>query len=60
MAWKNKEEKQKEALIKEGKDLGLNLSKDMSLYELEHRVQEAKDSNKSEPAKQSSSLKGEY
>lgn len=60
MAWLKNEDKKKESLIKEGKELGLNLNKEMSLYELEHRVAEAKEKQKPQPQKQNSAMKGEY
>jgi uncharacterized small protein (DUF1192 family) len=34
--------KTKEQLILEGKELGLNLNKKMSVYELEHRIKDRK------------------
>lgn len=53
--WKTKkenlEDEKKKALIKEGKELGLNLELSMSLYELEHRIAEAKEKQKEEPKK---------
>ena len=62
--WKSKkensEDEKKKALIKEGKDLGLNLEISMSLYELEQRVAEAKEKQKEEPKKQPSQRRGEY
>lgn len=62
--WKTKkenlEDEKKKALIKEGKELGLNLELSMSLYELEHRVTEAKEKQKEEPKKQPSQRRGEY
>lgn len=62
--WKSKkqdpDEEKKKALIKEGKELGLNLEPSMSLYELEHRVAEAKEKQKEEPKKQPSQRRGEY
>ena len=62
--WKTKkenlEDEKKKALIKEGKELGLNLELSMSLYELEHRIAEAKEKQKEKPKKQSSQRRGEY
>ena len=62
--WKTKkenlEDEKKKALIKEGKELGLNLELSMSLYELEHRVAEVKENQKEEPKKQPSQRRGEY
>ena len=62
--WKTKkenlEDEKKKALIKEGKELGLNLEISMSLYELEHRIAEAKEKQKEEPKKQPSQRRGEY
>ena len=62
--WKTKkenpEDEKKKALIKEGKELGLNLELSMSLYELEHRIAEAKEKHKEEPKKQPSQRRGEY
>ena len=62
--WKTKkenpEDEKKKALIKEGKELGLNLELSMSLYELEHRIAEAKENQKEEPKKQHSQRRGEY
>ena len=57
---KSEEELKKEELIKEGKELGLNLEKSMSVYELEHRIAEKKAEGKKEPAKQPSPRRGEY
>ena len=62
--WKSKkensEDEKKKALIKEGKELGLNLEISMSLYELEHRIAEAKEKQKEEPKAQPSQRRGEY
>ena len=62
--WKTKkenpEDEKKKALIKEGKELGLNLELSMSLYELEHRIAEAKENQKEKPKKQPSQRRGEY
>ena len=62
--WKTKkenlEDEKKKALIKEGKELGLNLELSMSLYELEHRIAETKENQKEEPKKQPSQRRGEY
>ena len=62
--WKTKkenlEDEKKKALIKEGKELGLNLELSMSLYELEHRIAEVKENQKEEPKKQPSQRRGEY
>lgn len=62
--WKTKkenpEDEKKKALIKEGKELGLNLELSMSLYELEHRIAEAKEKQKEKPKKQLSQRRGEY
>ena len=62
--WKTKkenlEDEKKKALIKEGKELGLNLELSMSLYELEHRIAAAKEKQKEEPKKQPSQRRGEY
>ena len=62
--WKTKkenlEDEKKKALIKEGKELGLNLELSMSLYELEHRIAEAKEKQKAKPKKQPSQRRGEY
>ena len=62
--WKSKkensEDEKKKALIKEGKELGLNLEISMSLYELEHRIAEAKEKQKEEPKIQPSQRRGEY
>ena len=62
--WKSKkensEDEKKKALIKEGKELGLNLEISMSLYELEHRISEAKEKQKEEPKTQPSQRRGEY
>ena len=63
MGWltkKSKDDEKKEQLIKEGKELGLNLDKKMSIYELEHRIAEAKKKNKPVPTHQPSSKRGEY
>ena len=62
--WKSKkenpEDEKKKALIKEGKELGLNLEISMSLYELEHRVAEAKEKQNEKPKTQPSQRRGEY
>ena len=62
--WKSKkenpEDEKKKALIKEGKELGLNLEISLSLYELEHRVAEAKEKQKEKPKTQPSQRRGEY
>ena len=62
--WKTKkenpEDEKKKALIKEGKELGLNLELSMSLYELEHRIAEVKEKQKEKPKKQPSQRRGEY
>ena len=62
--WKSKkensEDEKKKALIKEGKELGLNLEISMSLYELEHRIAEAKEKQKEKPKTQPSQRRGEY
>ena len=62
--WKSKkensEDEKKKALIKEGKELGLNLEISMSLYELEHCIAEAKEKQKEEPKTQPSQRRGEY
>lgn len=63
MGWltkKLKDDEKKEQLIKEGKELGLNLDKRMSIYELEHRITEEKEKNKPAPTHQPSSKRGEY
>lgn len=65
MSWltkkkKSKEDEKKESLIKEGKELGLNLDKGMSIYELEHRIAEEKEKQKPAPKQQPSSRRGEY
>ena len=62
--WKSKkensEDEKKKALIKEGKEFGLNLEISMSLYELEHHIAEAKEKQKEEPKTQPSQRRGEY
>jgi hypothetical protein len=62
--WKSKKEnpddEKKKALIAEGKELGLNLEMSMSLYELEHRIAEAKDDKKAPPKQQPSKVRGEH
>lgn len=62
--WKSKkqdpDEEKKKALIAEGKELGLNLEMSMSLYELEHRVSEAKEGKKEPPKQQPSPRRGEH
>ena len=63
MGWltkKSKDDEKKEQLIKEGKELGLNLEASMSIYELEHRIAEEKEKQKPAPKEQKSSRKGEY
>ena len=65
MGWLNKgkkseEDEKKEELIKKGKELGLNLEKSMSIYELEHRIAEAEGEKKPEPKPQPSPRRGEY
>lgn len=57
----SKEEKaRKEALVKEGKELGLNLDKKMSIYELEHRIAEERERQTAKPKEVESSKRGEY
>ena len=57
----SKEEKaRKEALVKEGKELGLNLDKKMSVYELEHRIAEERERQAAKPKEMESSKRGEY
>lgn len=50
----------KEKLIEEGKKLGLNLKKSMSVYELKARIKEAKDSGKSQQKSEKKAKGGEY
>jgi hypothetical protein len=57
---KSEDDEKKEELIKEGKELGLNLEKSMSIYELEHRIAEAKGEKKPEPKPQPSPRRGEH
>lgn len=59
MAWNKKSvnDKKKELLMK-AKNLGLNVNADMSEYELEHRIAEAKEESK--PEVQKSTKQGEY
>ena len=57
---KSEEDEKKEKLIAEGKELGLNLEKSMSIYELEHRIAEEKERQKPEPKSQPSPRRGEY
>lgn len=57
---KSEEDEKKEKLIVEGKELGLNLEKSMSIYELEHRIAEEKERQKPEPKPQPSPRRGEY
>lgn len=57
---KSEEDEKKEKLIAEGKELGLNLEKSMSIYELEHRIAEEKERQKPEPKPQPSPRRGEY
>lgn len=53
-------------LIQKGKELGINLTHDMSMYELEHRISEAEEESKkiAESKKRKSTVKsdrsGEY
>lgn len=65
MSWlskkkKSEDDEKKESLIKEGKELGLNLDKGMSIYELEHRIAEEKEKQKPAPKQQPSPRRGEY
>ena len=65
MGWLNKgkkseEDEKKAELIKKGKELGLNLEKSMSIYELEHRIAEAEGEKKPEPKPQPSPRRGEH
>jgi hypothetical protein len=65
MGWLNKgkkseEDEKKEELIKKGKELGLNLEKSMSIYELEHRIAEAEGEKKPAPKPQPSPRRGEH
>ena len=57
---KSEEDEKKEKLIAEGTDLGLNLAKSMSIYELEHRIAEEKERQKPEPKPRPSPRHGEY
>ena len=57
---KSEEDEKKKELIAEGKELGLNLEKSMSIYELEHRIAEEKERQKPEPKPQPSPRRGEY
>lgn len=57
---KSEDDEKKEALIKEGKELGLNLEKSMSVYELEHRIAEEKAKQKPTPKQQPSPRRGEH
>ena len=57
---KSEEDEKKESLIKEGKELGLNLEKSMSVYEIEHRIAEEKEKQKPEPKSQPSPRRGEH
>ena len=57
---KSEEDEKKEKLIAEGKELGLNLEKSMSIYELEQRIAEEKERQKPEPKPQPSPRRGEY
>ena len=57
---KSEEDEKKESLIKEGKELGLNLEKSMSVYEMEHRIAEEKEKQKPEPKSQPSPRRGEH
>jgi len=52
--------KSKETLLKEGKELGLNLKKTMSVYELEHRIKDAKEKLPEEKKSSSKAKGGEY
>lgn len=65
MAWlskkkKSEEDEKKEALIKEAKELGLNLEKSMSVYEMEHRISEEREKQKPAPKSQPSPRRGEH
>jgi len=57
---KSEEDEKKEELIKKGKELGLNLEKSMSIYELEHRIAEAEGEKKPAPKPQPSPRRGEH
>ena len=57
---KSEEDELKEKLIKEGKELGINLDKDMSVYEMEHRIAEEKEKQKPKPQPQPSPRRGEH
>lgn len=61
--------KSKAALIKEGREIGLNLKESMSVYELTHRIEEKKaklekekESSKAKETKSTKKprIKGEY
>ena len=54
----NEISEEKKKLLKKGKELGLNLDPNMSVYEMEHRIAEAKP--KEQPKTQSSQKRGEY
>jgi len=63
MGWlkkKSEEDEKKEELIKKGKELGINLEKSMSIYELEHRIAEAEAEKRPAPKPQPSPRRGEY
>lgn len=66
MGWLSKKKKEpeiseeKKALLKEGKELGLNLDANMSEYELRHRIDEEKAKQKPKPQPQPSKRRGEY
>lgn len=53
----------KDQLIAKGKELGINLKKAMSVYEMEKRIEEAEQKTKSkenEPKKVQNKSRGEY
>jgi predicted RNA-binding protein with PIN domain len=50
--------KSKATLIKEGKEIGLNLKESMSVYELTHRIEEKKAKIEKEKEKESQKSKG--
>lgn len=55
-----KEKARRKELVKEGKELGLNLDEKMSVYELEHRIAEERERQQVKPKEMESPRKGEY
>lgn len=62
--WLSKKKKEidpeKKKLLEKGKELGLNLDASMSMYELEHRIDEREKELNPSPKETKSPKRGEY